>query len=189
MSKSPDTQDPQVGVQDPAEETAAEDHQEAQHAPDVADSTGSLLGDRVVAVFTTGLGIVMLILAFGFPEPGQPEDPGTAALPQLIGFALTALGIMLLFNSEVNTFLPEVGARARTGLIIIASMSYTLVLTPMGFMLSTLLFMVAGLLIMGIRSPIRLILVPIGVSVVVYYLFTAALGVYLPSGIIEGFMP
>lgn len=150
---------------------------------------GSLLGDRIIAVTVTALGAVLLFLAFGFPEPGQPEDPGTAALPRLIGGALVILGIMLLFNSERNTFLPEEGTRLRTVLIVVVGVVYALLMTPLGFMLSTLAFMVLGLLIMGVRSIVRLILVPVLVSVVVYYLFTAALGVYLPSGVIEGILP
>jgi putative tricarboxylic transport membrane protein len=150
---------------------------------------GSLLGDRIIAVTVTALGAVLLFLAFGFPEPGQPEDPGTAALPRLIGGALVILGLMLLFNAERNSFLPEEGTRLRTLLIIVLGGAYTFALTPLGFMLSTLVFLVLGLLIMGIRSILTLILVPVLVTVVVYYLFTAALGVYLPSGIIEGIMP
>ncbi|MGP9724269.1 tripartite tricarboxylate transporter TctB family protein [Corynebacterium sp. AOP40-9SA-29] len=154
-----------------------------------AQPQGSILGDRIIAVIALIIGVALLILAAGFPEPGQPEDPGTAALPRLIGFALAGLGVLLLFNSEKNTFLPEKGARLRTVLIVAAGIAYTYAMTPLGFMLSTLVFMVVGLLIMGIRSPLRLVLVPVGVSVIVYYLFTAALGVYLPDGIIEGIMP
>lgn len=150
---------------------------------------GSLLGDRIIAAIVIVLGAVILFLAFGFPAPGQPEDPGTAALPRLIGGALVVLGIMLLFNSEKNIFLPEPGTRTRTGLIIVAGIAYVFALTPLGFMLSSLIFMVLALLIMGIRSILRLVLVPIIVSVAVYYLFTDALGVYLPSGIIEGILP
>ncbi|WP_420099535.1 tripartite tricarboxylate transporter TctB family protein [Corynebacterium sp.] len=150
---------------------------------------GSLLGDRIIAVTVIVLGAVVLFLAFGFPAPGQPEDPGTAALPRLIGGALVILGIMLLFNCEKNIFLPEPGSRMRTGLIVVTSVAYTFALTPLGFMLSSLIFMVIALLIMGIRSILRLVLVPVVVSVAVYYLFTDALGVYLPSGIIEGILP
>ncbi|MEY8567159.1 tripartite tricarboxylate transporter TctB family protein [Corynebacteriaceae bacterium 7-707] len=155
--------------------------------PPVKD--GSLLGDRVIAGLTVALGAFLLVQAFGFPEPGQPEDPGTAALPRLIGAALVVLGIMLVFNSENNRFIPERGTRLRTACIVVASLAYTFALTPLGFMLSSLIFMVLGLLIMGIRSIVRLVLVPLVVTVAVYYLFTTALGVYLPSGIIEGIMP
>ncbi|WP_291480357.1 tripartite tricarboxylate transporter TctB family protein [Corynebacterium sp.] len=155
--------------------------------PPVKD--GSLLGDRIIAGLIVALGAFLLVQAFGFPEPGQPEDPGTAALPRLIGAALVVLGIMLVFNSEKNTFLPDAGSRVRTILIVVAGVAYTFALTPLGFTLSTLIFMVIGLLIMGVRSIVRLVLVPVVVSVAVYYLFTDALGVYLPTGVIEGIMP
>lgn len=154
-----------------------------------SDTQGTKLGDRIIAAVSVVLALILLYLAFGFPDPGQPEDPGTAALPQLIGFGLLALGIMLFFNAEKNIFLPENGARTRTALIVVAGIAYALALTPLGFLLSTLIFMVAGLLIMGVRSALRLVLVPLAVSIGVYYLFTGALGVYLPSGIIEGIMP
>jgi putative tricarboxylic transport membrane protein len=150
---------------------------------------GSLLGDRIIAALVVALGAFLLVQAFRFPAPGQPEDPGTAALPQLIGAALVLLGVMLLFNTEKNSFLPEAGSRLRTFLIVVASVAYTFALTPFGFMLSTVVFMVVGLLIMGIRSIVRLVLVPLILAVAVYYLFTDALGVYLPSGIIEGVLP
>lgn len=165
---------------------------ETQSASDDVTETkriASYLSDRIIAVITLVMAATLLILAFSFPEPGQPEDPGTAALPQLIGFALLVLGVMLFFNAERNVIAPERGSRLRTTLMVVAGVVYTLALTALGFMLSTLIFMVLGLLIMGIRSPLRLIAVPIAVSVAVYYLFTAALGVYLPSGIIEGMLP
>ena len=57
---------------------------------------GSLLGDRIIAAIVIVLGAVILFLAFGFPSPGQPEDPGTAALPRLIGGALVILGLSLI---------------------------------------------------------------------------------------------
>lgn len=149
----------------------------------------SFLSDRIIAVATLALAVTLLIFAFGFPEPGQPEDPGTAALPQLIGFALLVLGVMLLFNAERNVIAPELGSRLRTVLMVGAGIGYALALDPLGFVLSTVVFMVVGMLIMGIRSVVRLVAVPLIVAVSVYYLFTAALGVYLPSGLIEGVLP
>lgn len=149
----------------------------------------SRLGDRVIALVTLALGVTLLVLAFRFPAPGQSEDPGTAALPQIIGFALLLLAVLLFFNTERTLLTPERGSRLRTVLMVGAGIGYTLVLDPLGFVAATLVFMVLGLLIMGVRSPIRLIGVPILVTVAVYYLFTAVLGVYLPSGFIEGVLP
>lgn len=175
MAKTPATQ-PQ------SEEIPAHDHNEDDRAP-------STLGDRIIAVATLALGVAMLILAFQFPEPGQPEDPGTAALPQLIGAALLLLGVLLFFNTEPTLLTPAPGSRLRTGLMVVAAVGYTLALAPLGFITSTLVFMVLGLLIMGVRRVSRLIGVPILVTLAIYYLFTTLLGVYLPSGAIEGVLP
>lgn len=161
----------------------------AQADTDDDGRTPSTLGDRGIAIATFALGLTLLLLAFRFPEPGQPEDPGTAALPQIIGVGLLLLGVLLFFNTERTLLAPAPGSRLRTGLMVVASIGYTLLLTPLGFVIATLLFMVLGLLIMGVRSPIRLTLVPVLVTLAVYYLFTAALGVYLPSGAIEGVLP
>ncbi len=157
---------------------------------DPGDSrTRSTLGDRVFAIVVMVTGLALFVYSLGFPQPGQPEDPGTAALPLLIACFLMLLGVMLFFNAEFSVFMPEPGTRLRTVLMVVAGVVYTFLLTSLGFLLATLGFMVAGLLIMGIRSPARLVLVPIAVSLAGYYLFTAALGVYLPSGAIEGMLP
>lgn len=161
----------------------------AQADTDDDGRSPSTLGDRGIAIATFALGLTLLLLALRFPEPGQPEDPGTAALPQIIGVGLLLLGVLLFSNTERTLLTPAPGSRLRTGLMVVASIGYTLLLTPLGFVIATLLFMVLGLLIMGVRSPIRLTLVPILVTLAVYYLFTAALGVYLPSGAIEGVLP
>lgn len=186
-TESTDSTDTQV-----AADVAAGDAEQASTLNSELTQTnvgGTKLGDRVIAACILALAVFLLFMAFGFPDPGQPEDPGTAALPQIIGFALLALSLMLVFNSEEAVFSPEKGSRLRTLLIAIVSLVYTFALTPLGFMLSTVIFMVAGLLIMGVRSPLRLVFVPVGVTLGVYYLFTEALGVYLPTGIIEVIMP
>lgn len=189
--------DESTGVNERREEDAVARQREQERSEpefpghEESDDTrvASILGDRVVASAIMVIGIALFIYALGFPRPGQPEDPGTAALPLLISGFLVVLGVMLLFNAEFGLFLPEPGTRLRTALMVVAGVIYTFLLTSLGFLLATLSFMVAGLLIMGIRSPLRLVVVPIAVSLAVYYLFTAALGVYLPSGAIEGMLP
>jgi putative tricarboxylic transport membrane protein len=189
--------DESTGVNERRDENAASGQRVQEHtqpeSPGHEESedtrVASILGDRVVAIAVMVVGIALFIYALGFPQPGQPEDPGTAALPLLISGFLVVLGVMLLFNAELGLFLPEPGTRLRTALMVVAGVVYTFLLTALGFVLATLGFMVAGLLIMGIRSPLRLVLVPIAVTLAVYYLFTAALGVYLPSGAIEGMLP
>lgn len=150
---------------------------------------GSIIGDRVISVWTLLVGLGLLVISFTFPDPGQPEDPGTAALPQLIGAGLLILGIMLFFRPEDTIIAPARGARVRTTLMVVAGLAFTLAIEPFGFVLATLIFMVGGLLIMGVRSPLRIVLVPIGVTLAIYYLFTSGLGVYLPGGFIEGILP
>lgn len=154
-----------------------------------APQTPTTRGDRVIAVVMILISVGLLTLALGFPEPGQPEDPGTTALPRLIGACLLVLSVLLLLRPESTVILPAAGARLRTVLMGAAGIVYLLLLEPVGFITSTVLFMVAGMLIMGVRSLLRLIVVPLILGFSVYYLFTAALGVYLPPGLIEGSLP
>lgn len=161
----------------------------AEPADPATGRIASRLSDRIIAIATLALAVTLLVLSWAFPDPGQPEDPGTAALPRLIGVSLLILGIVLFLHAERRIIAPEPGSRLRTAVMVAVGIGYALAIEPFGFVLATLAFMVLALLIMGLRSPLRVAGVPIVVTLGVHYLFTAALGVYLPAGLIEGVLP
>lgn len=144
------------------------------------------------------VGIVLMILSCSL-FPMTLKFPDTAGLfPQFILIVLFALGIYTLVHGiresrheqlliqngeEINSVfnwnsdkLPLAGY-----LIVVA---YILAIKPIGFFVSTTIFMVVYMLFLKMKKPSVLILVTVGVDIFIYVLFVLELKLNLPSGIL-----
>ncbi|MBA2375810.1 MAG: tripartite tricarboxylate transporter TctB family protein [Actinomycetota bacterium] len=145
----------------------------------------SKLGDRVVAGILLALAVGMFSYTLTFPGTLQPTDPGTAALPRILAVALGALAVALLLRPNEVALLPERdGALPVVGIVVLTAI-YAAVLPILGFLISTILYLVGALLLMKIRRPVYLVLVPIAVSITLFGLFGLLLEVPLPYGFVE----
>ncbi|MGH2402620.1 MAG: tripartite tricarboxylate transporter TctB family protein, partial [Candidatus Limnocylindria bacterium] len=70
------------------------------------------------------------------------------------------------------------------GLVALALVVYALALGALGYVVATGLFLPVTAWILGSRSPIRDIVVGVGLAVVIFIGFTEFLGVRLPAGIL-----
>lgn len=77
--------------------------------------------------------------------------------------------------------------KSRLGLIVITAV-FVLALPWLGFTLSTFLFMVATLAFFGIRSPMKLAVIPLCVAAGGYVLFILALNARFPHGPVENLL-
>lgn len=143
-------------------------------------------GDIVSAGLLLALAVAMLALTFNFPPPGQPNDPGTAAFPRIVGGALTIFAVLQLLRAEKGEPLPRGWAALRVFGILVLLAIYATVLEMLGFILATVLFLFCAILLAGARRPLYLILVPPTLSVALFYLFFRLLEVSLPRGLVEG---
>jgi putative tricarboxylic transport membrane protein len=66
---------------------------------------------------------------------------------------------------------------------------YAAVLKPLGYIVSTVIFLVGALILADVRRPLSLVLMPVGLAVVLFYVFYELLRVSLPRGVIEGLLP
>lgn len=66
------------------------------------------------------------------------------------------------------------------GMVIVIIMVFAL--DYLGFMLTTFLFIMAYGVLLGMRSPVKLLLTALFVTVLLYVLFQGALGIMLPRG-------
>lgn len=94
-----------------------------------------------------------------------------------------------LARGEVDLgFGPVVGKivlfRKRIGLIVLTIL-FVNVLPVIGFTATVFLFLVAGMLLLGVRSPIRLFTISFCLSLGGYLLFVVALNSTLPRGAVE----
>lgn len=145
----------------------------------------SYLGDRIIAILLLALAVGMFLYTFTFPGTLQPTDPGTAAFPRILAVALAVLAVILFLTPRESKLLPEWAGTFPIVGIIVATALYALFLPLLGFLLSTVLFLVGALLLMGVRRPVYLVAVPIVLSVVLFGLFGLLLEVPLPYGPLE----
>jgi putative tricarboxylic transport membrane protein len=145
----------------------------------------SYLGDRVIAIVLLALAVGMFLYTFTFPGTLQPTDPGTAAFPRILAVALGVLAVLLFLSPREAKLLPErAGTFPMVG-IVVATVLYALVLPLFGFLVSTALYLIGALLLMGVRRPVYLAVVPLALSVVLFGLFGLLLEVPLPYGPLE----
>lgn len=77
--------------------------------------------------------------------------------------------------------------KSRLGLVVLTA-AFVVALPWLGFTLATFLFLVATLAFLGVRSPKKLILVPLCLAAGGYVLFIAALNARFPHGVIENLL-
>ena len=147
---------------------------------------GTLISTALLLAFAAA----GFVLSLSFPAPAQPIDPGPAAFPRLIvgGVAILAL-LQLLEPGKGEEELPRGRQALKVGGVLVLLLVYAAVLKPLGFIVSTVIFLVGALILAGVRRPLPLVLMPVGLAVVLFYVFYELLRVSLPRGVIEGLLP
>lgn len=149
------------------------------------------MSSKAALVKAAPAGLVVLLGAFvlihsglEFPPPAQANDPGTAALPRLVGVGLCGLGTIELVRGRAGEELPSTLDARRVGLMILALLLYALVFPYVGFIEGAAVFLLVSLFIGGVRSRLTLVGIPVVGSVGVWYIFTL-LQISLPAGAVE----
>lgn len=164
---------------------------------------GSLLGPRLLAAFLLGLAALLIVSAFGIAAGGGYSVIGPATIPLVVAIgllvlaALFALRTTLVPDTDLATLAAEEEAVthwATIGLAAVALVAYALALDGfalgqleipgLGYIVATALFLPLTARVLGSRSPIRDVIIGIGIAVVIYFAFTEFLGVRLPDGIL-----
>lgn len=142
------------------------------------------LGDRVAAGLLLAFAVGVFAYTFTFPVPVQDLDPGVTAFPRMVTVLIGVLALVLLVRPREGEPLPRGRAAIRVVVTVLFLCVYAIVLDSMGFVITTVVFLLAELLLIGVRRPVLLVLVPLGVSAGLFYLFRVFLEVPLPvSGI------
>lgn len=134
-------------------------------------------------------------LAYGFyawqivPLPIEARDAVTSStLPKIyagLGALFSLLALVLSFT-EAKSEAKGIGfsrrAMARTAALLGLMLLYALAMEPLGFMVATLAFLLAGYWVMGERRIKVLLLASVPVVVLFWLVMTRLLGIYLVSG-------
>ena len=152
--------------------------------------------DKVGALVILILSIVYGAMALNIPEAPGIEDSGVT--PSSLPIALSATGIIAALlililpadrhiNGEEASFTVVFnGLDWRCAAFLFLLMAgYGLILKPLGFLISTMLFLFGGFWTMGERRIRLMLLGSIGVTVGFWLILTQLLGIYLEPGVLH----
>jgi putative tricarboxylic transport membrane protein len=140
---------------------------------------------RVSGLVIAGIGVTVSILARSLPAQ-TGFGLGPAFLPFWTGILLVACGLWLCARPAAD---PEVSwpasrafGRAASGFILL--LLYALALQPLGYLLSTAVFLVIAILLLEPIRPIRAFMIGIACAVFLFLIFRVWLRVPLPGGVL-----
>ena len=157
-----------------------------------------------IAVFLAVFGAVVIALG-GKIEPGVYTDPlGPRVFPRALGVGIAFCGLLLgvgaifrwqpekagLLSGAEGAEEVERGPFSPTRLLgaVAATAIYVAAFEPVGYLITTPLYVVAILLIHGGATWRTLIVAPIVITIVLYLTFRFALRIPVPGGVIEGLL-
>jgi len=119
--------------------------------------------------------------------PGQESEPFRPnTLPYTLAIAGMALTFLQLMRSMRVDAAAATGWRAfdwrRTAGLCACMLAYGFLLSRLGFVPATALFLAAGFALLGERRWPVLVLLPVGFSFLFWLMATGLLGLYLPPG-------
>ncbi len=136
-------------------------------------SAASVLGPRVAPLVIGGLTVLFALVLVGQGLRGRPEQSAEAAEPAE--------------PAEPAELTAREAHGIRPVLVTFAFLAaYVVAFIPVGFVLSTIAFLVALTTWVDRDKILRNVLFGVGFAVVVYALFTFGLGVQLPPGLLRG---
>jgi putative tricarboxylic transport membrane protein len=135
-----------------------------------------------------------LAAAFAIPESSFENTPvGPKAVPIAIGVVLAAASFALAIRGFVwgrsrrdaasGEEAPPQDLR-KLGVVALLLLGYILIFVPLGYALSTFLFMLAATTYLDREHWVRNLVYAVVFSVVVYSIFVYVFGVQLPAGIL-----
>jgi putative tricarboxylic transport membrane protein len=140
---------------------------------------------RFSGLVVAGLGVAACILARSLPAQ-TGFGLGPAFLPFWTGIVLAACGLWLCaraaVDAEVSRPTSREFARAASGFVLL--LLYALALQPLGYLISTAVFLVVGILVLEPLRRARAIVVGIASAAFLFLIFRVWLRVPLPSGVL-----
>ncbi len=142
--------------------------------------------------FFTGLGIVILAVLVYYSSSQMPTDTaglGAGGFPKFVAVCLGGFGTILSIKAFLQIKKGKKDVRkldlkelAFSGLLVAAFALYIALVKPLGYILSTTIFLFVFMLIYGERIWLRMVVISVAFSLIVFYLFTEVFNIMLPHG-------
>jgi putative tricarboxylic transport membrane protein len=142
--------------------------------------------DVIASLFLIMIGIAVIVWSIRL-QVGSLLRPMPGFFPFLVGFGIIALSLILLMQGWLGRgTAPKAYGRWQRPLIMVAGLAvYSVILDPLGYVLSTIFIAALTLRILGVMSWKVIGASSLVLSVSVYFLFTRLLGVELPAGVLS----
>ena len=149
--------------------------------------------NKVTGLVSLVIGVVYFFATRNLPESAVADPIGPKAFPTMVAVGMIAVGLLLVLKRERVTpknkavlfdlttekdLMKDIGFTCAAGLI------YGLILEPVGYLISTLLFMNAMMFVTNGRRIVYNLSVGLVFSLTTYGLFFYVLDVSLPRGIL-----
>jgi putative tricarboxylic transport membrane protein len=143
--------------------------------------------ERLAALAILLFSLAYLWLAFGIKVPASSDDSPVSArsFPLVLGPMGIVLALILLIRPPdgAPVDLKALSWGRGAGLVALIAF-FALAITPLGFVITSALFLAGGFFLLGERRPLVLVAVALGVSLGFFFLFRA-LDVSLDWGLLE----
>lgn len=148
--------------------------------------------DRAAALVILAGAAAYLIGARRLVSPAMADPLGPSAFPTLLGASLLLLAVILLLFPPASSKEPErPGAKGlarfgRSGLVLALLVANALTMEWLGYALSTFLFFLGALIVLGEKPWPRGLLFSLTFTGGLYFLFARVLRLNLPVGTLFG---
>lgn len=153
----------------------------------------ALTKNRLTGLVSLALGIVYFIATMMLPESAVSDPIGPRAFPTIVAVGMILVGLLLVLKKEPLTEKNKAvifDLPAEKGLVVniaytcVAGLVFGLILDPVGYLLSSFLFMTAMMFITNGMRPFYNLAIGLTFALVTYGLFFGLLSVSLPRGIL-----
>lgn len=140
-----------------------------------------IAADRVLGIGLIGLAAFIAVQALQLEIPFSYEPVGPKAFPLGLSILLTLLSLAMILRPGDNGSWPHKALALRLLLVLVLLLVYAVLFRQLGFIVSSLL-VVTALARLFDATWGKALITGVVMSIVGYFLFTAALGISLPSG-------
>jgi|SRR5690625_3515068 len=144
------------------------------------------VGDIVSSIIFISVGIVFLINSLVFPKEIS-NAPGPGFYPSIISLILIVLGVIIFIQSLVlkREQKVEISFKSKPVVfvykVILITFFYVVLLPFIGFYVTTFLFLALMMYIMGFKNRKFLVIIPIGITLFLVFIFQTLFHIPLPS--------
>ncbi|MCR4425930.1 MAG: tripartite tricarboxylate transporter TctB family protein [Firmicutes bacterium] len=155
-----------------------------------------MANDLATGLISIVLGTTYLYLTFRLPDVSIGDPIGPKLFPMLVGAGAVFCGTLLTLHviranrtgrgdRMAVDLTSKKGLYGKIGLTILAGVIYSFLLDPVGYLISTFVFMTALMcLVNTLRRAAENVIIALGFSVTTYLVFARLFQVSLPRGIL-----